>query len=188
VADADVVAAREADAVGVFVPVPVPDGAEALAEADACADEVPVPAPLPEAVVVARALVEAGALAVPLNKPDGVAVAVGPALTDGEKIAGTDEVPPVQAVTDAEKTTVAVAQPAAVSLALLTFMRPPYTPGMQRPRIHSPQAQHPRLSSPRPRTSNLHSPWRSRQRSKRRSRQWRVFHFDIRLREWSAVR
>jgi hypothetical protein len=61
-------------------------------------------------------------VAVPLNKTVDVVVGVGPALTEGEKIAGTDEDPPVQAVTDAEKTTVAVAQPAAVSLALLTFM------------------------------------------------------------------
>jgi len=52
---------------------------------------------------------------------------------DGEKIAGTDEEgPPVQAETDAETRTVAVAQPAAVSLALLTFMRPPCIPGRQR--------------------------------------------------------
>lgn len=59
--------------------------------------------------------------------------AVDEVPTDGEKIDGTDEEePPVQAETDAEMRTVAVAQPAAVSLALLTFMRPPYIPGRQR--------------------------------------------------------
>lgn len=106
---------------------------EALAEPDARAEEVPGPAPFPEELADARELLDGGALAVPLNKPDDVAVGVCPALTDGEKIAGTDEVPPVQAVTDAEKTTVAVAQPAAVSLALLTFMWPPYIPRGQQP-------------------------------------------------------
>jgi hypothetical protein len=85
---------------------------------------------LPVEEADACALVEGGAEAVPLNRP--VDVGVGPALTEGEKIAGTDEVPPVQAVTDAERITVAVAQPAAVSLALLTFMGPPYIPGRQR--------------------------------------------------------
>ena len=39
--------------------------------------------------------------------------------------------PDVQADTDADMRTVTVAQPAAVSLALLTFMRPPCIPGMQ---------------------------------------------------------
>lgn len=108
---------------------------EALAEPDAGAEEVPVPAPLPEALADPRVLGDGGALAVPLNTPEGVAAGFGPALTDGEllKIGGTDELLPVQAVTEAEKTSVAVAQPAAVSLALLTFMRPPYIPGRQRP-------------------------------------------------------
>ena len=107
---------------------------EALAEPDARAEEVPAPAPLPEPLADARVLGDGGALAVPLNTPEGVAAGFGPALTDGElKIGGTDELPPVQAVTEAEKTSVAVAQPAAVSLALLTFMRPPYIPGRQRP-------------------------------------------------------
>jgi hypothetical protein len=99
---------------------------EALAEPDG-------PAPFPEALSDARVVGDGGALAVPLNRSDDGAVTVGPALTEGEKIGGTDEVPLVQAVTDAEKTTVAVAQPAAVSLALLTFMRPPYIPRGQRP-------------------------------------------------------
>jgi hypothetical protein len=127
------VAVRVAVAVGVAVAVAVAVGVavavrEALAEPDARAEEVPGPVPFPGEVADARALVDRGALAVPLNKPEDVGLGVCPALTDGEKIAGTDEVAPVQAVTDAEKTTVAVAQPAAVSLALLTFMRPPYIP------------------------------------------------------------
>jgi hypothetical protein len=106
---------------------------EELAEPDARAEEVPGPAPFPEALDDARAREDDGAVAVPLNKPVDVVVGAGAALTDGEKIAGTDEVEPVQAVTDTEKTTVAVAQPAAVSLALLTFIRPPVIPGGQRP-------------------------------------------------------
>jgi hypothetical protein len=68
---------------------------------------------------LAAALVEAVAVGV-----DGAG-----APTDGEKIAGTDEDgPPVQAETDADRRMVAVAQPAAVSLDLLTLMRPPCTP------------------------------------------------------------
>jgi hypothetical protein len=57
-------------------------------------------------------------------------VAVSP---DGEKIAGTDEEGlPLQAASGAERRTVAVAQPAAVSLALLTLMRPPCIPSGRR--------------------------------------------------------
>jgi hypothetical protein len=105
-----------------------------------------VPAPFPEALADPRVLGDGGALAdpwvlgdggalaVPLNTPEGVAGGFGPTLTEGElKIGGTDELLPVQAVTEAEKTSIAVAQPAAVSLALLTFMRPPYIPGGRRP-------------------------------------------------------
>jgi hypothetical protein len=73
---------------------------------------------------------EAEALAVPLYRPEDVADTVP---EDGEKIAGIDEVGPVQADTDADMRTVTVAQPAAVSLALLTFMKPPYIPDMQQP-------------------------------------------------------
>jgi hypothetical protein len=73
-------------------------------------------------------LLEDGMPAVPLYRPvdagDGVPVVPDP----GEKIAGMDEEgPAVQAETDAERSTVAVAQPAAVSLTLLTLMRPPCT-------------------------------------------------------------
>ena len=105
---------------------------EALAEPDARAEAVPVPEPLPEAPADPRVLGDGGAVTVPLKKPEDVTVAVGPAFTDGVKIRGSDEAPPpVQAVIETEKTTVAVAQPAAVSLALLTFMRPPFIPGGQ---------------------------------------------------------
>jgi hypothetical protein len=90
-------------------------------------DEVPVGDVLAGDVV----RVDGGTLAVPLYKPVAVGAGVvvaGP--TDGEKIAGTDEEPPpLQADTDPESRTVAVAQPTAVSLRLLTFMRPPCVPG-----------------------------------------------------------
>lgn len=109
--------------------------ADALREADGLADPV-VPAPLPVADEVAAPPVsgegelDAEGLAVPLYRPDDVADTVP---VDGEKIAGIDEdCPAVQADTDADMRTVTVTQPAAVSLALLTFMRPPYIPGMQR--------------------------------------------------------
>jgi hypothetical protein len=73
---------------------------------------------------------DAGALAVPLYRLG--ADDVPAALEDCEKIGGIDEPGPVvQADTDADMRTVAVAQPAAVSLALLTFMRPPFIPVMQ---------------------------------------------------------
>ena len=107
--------------------------ADVLCEADGLADPV-VPAPLPVADEVAPPVsgegeLDAGGLAVPLYRPDDVADTVP---VDGEKIAGIDEdCPDVQADTDADMRTVAVAQPAAVSLALLTFMRPPCIPGMQ---------------------------------------------------------
>jgi hypothetical protein len=142
------VAVREAGAVGVGVARLVPDGA--LAEPVAGrAGVVPAPAPLPEADVAGAGLVvDAGALAVPLNRLDEVAV--GPAPAEGEKIDGTEDVPPVQAVSIAEQKTVMVTQPAAVSLALLTFMRPPYIPAGSD--FESPAA----LSYlPAPRTSNL---------------------------------
>ena len=66
--------------------------------------------------------------AVPLYRLEDVGDTVP---EDGEKIAGIDEADPVQADTDADMRTVTVAQPAAVSLALLTFMKPPYIPVMQ---------------------------------------------------------
>jgi hypothetical protein len=124
------VAVRVAGTAGVAVGCLVLDGA--LAELVAPrAGVVPAPAPLPEADVAGAGLVEAGAVAVPLALPDEVAV--GPALTEGEKIDGTDDVALVQAVSSAERTTVRVTQPAAVSVARLTFMRPPYISGGQRP-------------------------------------------------------
>jgi hypothetical protein len=82
----------------------------------------PVPA---GRVAVAVALAPGCPLAA---EPAGVGGAEADAPAEGEKIAGTDEDgPPVQAETDADRRTVAVAQPAAVSLDLLTFMRPPCT-------------------------------------------------------------
>jgi hypothetical protein len=74
-----------------------------------------------------------GMLAVPLNRPvgdgDGGTADVEPVLPiEGEKIAGMeDEGAVVQAETDAERRRVAVPQPAAVSLDLITLMRPPCT-------------------------------------------------------------
>jgi hypothetical protein len=116
--------------------------ADALREADGLADPVvPAPLPVPDEVVAlpgappvsGEGELDAGGLAVPLYMPDDVAGAVP---VDGEKIAGIDEdAPDVQADTDADMRTVAVTQPAAVSLALLTFMRPPCVPGMQRRQI-----------------------------------------------------
>jgi hypothetical protein len=108
---------------------------DALREADGLADPV-APAPLPVAgeVVALPAAppvsgegeLAAGGLAVPLYMPDDVA---GTVPVDGEKIAGIDEADPdVQADTDADMRTITVTQPAAVSLALLTFMRPPVYP------------------------------------------------------------
>jgi hypothetical protein len=79
---------------------------------------------------------EGGMFAVPLNRPLGVgdgdtedAGDAGPVVpADGEKIAGRDDEGPVeQAYTDAVRRRVAVALPAAVSLDLLTLMRPPCT-------------------------------------------------------------
>jgi hypothetical protein len=70
-----------------------------------------------------------GTVAVPLATAVG-ADAVVAVPTDGEKIDGTeDEPPPLQADTDPESRRVPAAQPAAVSLALLTFIRPPCLPG-----------------------------------------------------------
>jgi hypothetical protein len=115
----------------------VPDGA--LREADGLADPV-VPAPLPAAdefvalpaapPVSGEGELDAGWLAVPLYRPDDVADTVP---VDGEKTGGIGEDgPDVQADTNADMRTVTVTQPAAVSLALLTFMRPPCIPCMQR--------------------------------------------------------
>ncbi len=111
--------------------------ADALRVADELADPVG-PAPLPDEVVAlpvdppiwGEGEPDAGTLAVPLYRPEDVA---DTALEDGEKIAGIDEDGPVQADTDADMRTVTVAQPAAVSRVLLTFMKPPDIPGMQQP-------------------------------------------------------
>jgi hypothetical protein len=80
---------------------------------------------------LADLLFEGGILALPLNRPvdvgDGDTV-VPVVPVDGAKIDGMDdEDPAVQAETDAERRRVAVAQPAAASLDLLTLMRPPST-------------------------------------------------------------
>ena len=112
VAVTELLAAGECEALGAAdvvggVPVAVPD------------DLVPVLDVLPG---------DEGTVAVPLATAVGTdAVDVGP--TDGEKMAGTEEPPPLQADTDPESRTVAAAQPTAVSLALLTLMRPPSIPG-----------------------------------------------------------
>ncbi|MCW2929698.1 MAG: hypothetical protein JWM19_660 [Actinomycetia bacterium] len=107
--------------------------AGALREADELAEPV-APDPLPEEVfalpVDPPICGEGEPLAVPLYRLEDVADTVP---EDGEKIAGIDEDGPVQADTDTDMRTVTVAQPAAVSLALLTFMKPPYIPGMQQP-------------------------------------------------------
>jgi len=96
------------------VPAPLPDDVFAL----------PVPPPVPPPVCG-----EGRPLAVPLYRAEDVGDTVP---EDGEKIDGIDDdAPDVQADTDADMRTVTVAQPAAVSLALLTFMRPPYIPDMQ---------------------------------------------------------
>jgi hypothetical protein len=109
------------------------DVAGALREADELAELV-APDPLPEEVfalpVDPPICGEGEPLAVPLYRPEDVADTVP---DDGEKIAGIDEDGPVQADTDPDMRTVTVAQPAAVSLALLTFMKPPFIPGMQQP-------------------------------------------------------
>ena len=107
--------------------------ADALREADELADPV-APDPLPDEVfalpVDPPTCGEGEPAAVPLYRLEDVADTVP---EDGEKIAGIDEDGPVQADTDADMRTVTVTQPAAVSLALLTFMKPPYIPGMQQP-------------------------------------------------------
>jgi len=109
----------------------------ALREADGRADPV-APAPLPDVVfplldpppVCGEGEPAPDALAVPLYRPEDAVVP-----EEGEKIAGIDEDPPeVQADTDADSRTVTVAQPAAVSRALLPFMKPPYIPGTQQPK------------------------------------------------------
>jgi hypothetical protein len=70
---------------------------------------------------------DAGTVAVPLATAEELVV---PGPTEGEKIAGTEEEPPpLQADTDPVSRTVAAAQPTAVSLALLAFIRPPCIPG-----------------------------------------------------------
>jgi hypothetical protein len=97
------------------------------------ADEVgPVPVLADPARELDVASCDDGTVAVPLatvlgGDPDVVAP------TEGEKIDGTEEEPPpLQADTDPESRTVAAAQPTAVSLPLLTLMRPPRLPGWQR--------------------------------------------------------
>ena len=86
--------------------------------------------PLPDLDVLRG---DGGTLAVPLATAVGADAVLVTGPTDGEKIAGTEEEPgPLQAATDPESRTVAAAQPTAVSLALLTFMRPPSIPGWQR--------------------------------------------------------
>jgi len=104
------VAAAVGDAVTVGVAVTeVVVLGPAVAVRDAPADAVDVPCD------------DEGTVAVPLPTAVGAdAVVVDP--TDGEKIAGTEEPPPLQADTDPESRTVAAAQPTAVSLALLTCM------------------------------------------------------------------
>jgi hypothetical protein len=106
---------------------------DALREADGLADPVR-PDPLPEeafALPVDPPICGEGEPpAVPLNRLEDVADTVP---EEGEKIDGIDEDGPVQADTDPDMRTVTVAQPAAVSLALLTFMKPPFIPGMQQP-------------------------------------------------------
>jgi hypothetical protein len=102
--------------------------ADVLREADGLADPVG-PDPLPDEVfalpVVPPTCGEGETPAVPLYRLEEVADTVP---EDGEKIAGIDEDGPVQADTDADMRTVTVTQPAAVSLALLTFMKPPIYP------------------------------------------------------------
>jgi hypothetical protein len=105
--------------------------------ADACeagADELPCedPARPPGDALALPDLPLEGMAAVPLNRPLGpgdTAADADPVVpVEGEKIAGMDdEDPAVQAETDAERRRVAVAHPAAVSLDLLTLMRPPCT-------------------------------------------------------------
>jgi hypothetical protein len=106
--------------------------ADPLREADEPADPV-APVPLPDEVfalpVDPPTCGEGEPPAVPLYRLE-VADTVP---EDGEKIAGIDEDPPVQADTDTDMRTVTVTQPAAVSLALPTFMRPPYIPDIQQP-------------------------------------------------------
>jgi hypothetical protein len=105
---------------------------EALGAADVVGGGVPVAAPDDLVPVLDVLPGDEGTVAVPLATAVGADAAdVGP--TDGEKIDGTEEEPPpLQADTDPESRTVAAAQPTAVSLALLTFMRPPCIPGWQR--------------------------------------------------------
>jgi hypothetical protein len=139
-----VAAGRAVD--GTLVAVLVPDGgtvAVPLNKPEVAGAGVPVAPPLPVGRAVDGSLVavlvpDGGTVAVPATRPDvdgaGTVVDTGDEMpADGEKIDGTDEDgPPVQAETDAETRMVAVAQPAAVSLALLTFMRPPCAPGRRR--------------------------------------------------------
>ncbi|HEY6792764.1 MAG TPA: hypothetical protein VI365_36180 [Trebonia sp.] len=107
--------------------------AGALREADELAEPV-APDPLPEEALALPVdppiCGEGEPPAVPLYRLEDVA---DTAPEDGEKIAGIDEDGPVQAASDPDIRTVTVAQPAAVSLALLTFMKPPLIPGMQQP-------------------------------------------------------
>lgn len=104
---------------------------DTLGVADEAGAAVPVAVPVAVADDPLRAVDvwpgDGRTLAVPLATAVGTdAVASGP--SDGEKIAGTEEEPPpLQADTDPESRTVAAAQPTAVSLALLTLMRPPCT-------------------------------------------------------------
>jgi hypothetical protein len=86
-----------------------------------------VPVALPDDPVPPRDV--AGTVAVPLATAEAVVV---PGPTEGEKIAGTEEPPPLQADTDPESRTAAAVQPTAVSLALLAFIRPPCIPGWRR--------------------------------------------------------
>jgi hypothetical protein len=107
------------------------DAGEVVADARGDADPV-VPPPLPEAVAdgdVAPWVTFGEAWVLPALL---CTLVDADAPEDWEKIGGIDPVGPVeQADTDAETRTVTVAQPAAVSLALLTFMRPPCVPSMR---------------------------------------------------------
>jgi hypothetical protein len=111
----EVVALREADGLADPVgPAPLPDVFSLLDAPPVCGEGEPAP--------------DAVAVAVPLYRPEDAVP------EEGEKIAGIEEdAPEVQADTDTDSRTVTVAQPAAVSRALLTFMKPPYIPGTQQP-------------------------------------------------------
>ena len=108
-------------------------GAGALAPGLEFPEAPAVGVPVERAVAAPGLTADGVPLAVPVGEDDDVEPGAVVPVPDAVKMGGsTEDDGPVQAEADAETRTVMVAQPAAVSLALLTFMRPPRTHSRQR--------------------------------------------------------